>query len=176
MNNKILNIALAISQVMRSFLIFILAVVVILGIILVADADALPFLEYQNGSFSFATHDEVAEGTSRPEGWFLLFTFIELALSILFSILIINEGLKVIRSIRTLDTFKRQNIIAFRRMAYFFLSLFVVHMFSLKESQETFTFTFSLPLNYLFAVVGCFILAEIFKEGNRLMEENELTI
>ena len=177
MNNKLLNLALAISQVMRSFLIFILVVVMGMGIIVIANSEALPFLHYQDGSFSFSTSEgQNGGGNVRPEGWFMAFSFAKLAFSILCSILILNEGLKVIRSIRSLATFKKKNIAAFRRMANVFLLLFFLYMFYLKQSGDGLAFTFSLPLNYLFAVIGCFILAEIFKEGNRLMEENELTI
>jgi len=177
MNNKILNLALAISQVMRSFLIFILVVVVIMGIVLIVDTEALPFLSYQGGSFSFSNNEaQNGAGEVRPERWFMVFAFLKLAFTILCSILILNEALKIIQSIRSLDTFKKENIIAFRRMASLFFVLFVLHIFYLKENGDALAFTFSLPLDYLFAVIGCFILAEIFKEGNRLMEENELTI
>lgn len=174
MNNKILNLALAISQVMRTFLIFILFVVVVIGIVLIIDSEALPFLTFQDGGFSYSTN--TTDKGTRPEGWLMLFSFIKFSCTIFCSILILTEGLKVISSIRSLETFQKENIQAFRRMASVFLALFILNMFNLENNGDLLSFTFRLPLNYLFAVIGCFILAEIFKEGNRLMEENELTI
>jgi len=176
MNNKILNLALAVGQVMRSFLIFILIVVVLAGILLVIDTDALPFLRYENGAFNFSGQTATDEVGFRPEGWYILFTFIKLAATIFCSVLIINELIKVIQSIRSLDTFKEKNILAFRRMASIFIALFFIHVFSLTQTEEQFSFSLSLPLQYLLGVIACYILAEIFKEGNRLMEENQLTI
>ncbi|GEM_PF-4111107 len=176
MNNKILNLALAISQVLRSFLIFILIVVVVLGVILVVDNEALPFLRYNNGAFNFSGQGSGEALGFRPQGWFTLFTFFKLALIILCTILIISEILKVIQSIRSLDTFKQKNILAFRRMAQIFLGLFFIHMFSLVQTEGQVSFTFGLPLEYLIAMIGCYVLSEIFKEGNKLMEENQLTI
>lgn len=176
MNNKILNLALAISQVMRSFLIFILVVIVIMAVILLINTEALPFLEYNNGSFTFNQGSESAEPGIRPEGGLMLFAFAKIAATIFCSILIINEILKVIRSIRSLETFKEKNILAFRRMGNIFLAFFFIQMFSLTPNGDQYSFSISLPLFYLFAMIGCHILAEIFKEGNKLMEENQLTI
>ena len=176
MNNKILSLALAVSQVLRSFLIFILIVVIVMGVILVVDNEALPFLRYDNGAFNFSGQGSGEALGFRPEGWFTLFTFLKLALVILSTILIITEILKVIQSIRSLDTFRQKNILAFRRMAQIFLVLFFINIFSLVQTENQVTFTFGLPLEYLFAVIGCSVLSEIFKEGNKLMEENQLTI
>jgi hypothetical protein len=175
MNNKILSLALAISQVMRSFLIFMLFVVLGFGVILIIDAESIPFLRYSDGTFNFSGQGAEAEGV-QPQGAIMIFTMLKLAFTILCSIFLFNEALKVIRSIRSLDTFKKQNIASFRRMAMIFLILFVANMFSFYENGEQLAFRFSLPLNYLLAVIGCYILAEIFKEGNKLMEENQLTI
>lgn len=176
MNNKILNLALAISQVMRSFLIFVLIAVVIAGVIMVINTEALPFIAYSDGSFVFNQGTQRAEPGIRPEGGLMLFAMLKIAATILCSILIINEILKVIRSIRSLETFKEKNILAFRRMGNIFLAFFFIQMFSLTPNGDQYSFSVSLPLFYLFAVMGCYILAEIFKEGNKLMEENQLTI
>lgn len=174
MNNKILSLALAISQVMRSFLVFILIVLAVLGVILIADNEALPFLRYDAGSFIFSQGNN--ESGYRPEGWFMFILFFKLSLSIACSVLILGEAIKVISSLKTLTTFRKENIKAFRKMGYIFLVLFVINMLSIIQNATGLEMRFSLPLNYLLAVIGCFVLSEIFKEGNKLMEENNLTI
>ena len=177
MNNKILNLAIAVSQVMRSFLVFIFIVVIVLGVILLINSESLPFLGYAEGTFNFSNQGATSdEQSTRPEGWLMIFAMLKMALTILCSILILSEILKVINSIRSLETFKNKNIIAFRRMGNIFLLLFFVQMFSLIPNGDQLSFRFSVPLFYLLAVMGCYILAEIFKEGNKLMEENQLTI
>ena len=105
---------------------------------------------------------------------FILFS--KLALSVACSVLILTEAIKVINSLKSVDTFKKENIKAFRKMGYVFIALFTIHMFAVDQNSEGFELRLSIPLNYLLAVLGCFILAEIFKEGNKLMEESKLTI
>lgn len=175
MNNKILSLGLAISQVIRSFLIFILIVLIILGGILIVNHEALPFLKYDAGSFIFSSENTPNQGF-RPEGWFMFILFSKLALSVACSVLILTEAIKVINSLKSVDTFKKENIKAFRKMGYVFIALFTIHMFAVDQNSEGFELRLSIPLNYLLAVLGCFILAEILKEGNKLMEESKLTI
>ena len=95
----------------------------------------------------------------------------------------IKEFQNIIQSVKRLDTFRLNNIISFRRIGkysilYFILTL-LYFILSFNNtlyfgqggfSQTSISFT---PL--LFALIS-FILAEIFKEGNKLQQENELTV
>ena len=95
----------------------------------------------------------------------------------------IKQFQNIIQSVKRLDTFRLNNIISFRRIGkysilYFILTL-LYFILSFNNtlyfgqggfSQTSISFT---PL--LFALIS-FILAEIFKEGNKLQQENELTV
>ena len=95
----------------------------------------------------------------------------------------IKEFQNIIQSAKRLDAFRLNNILSFRRIGkysilYFILTL-LYFILSFNNtlyfgqggfSQTSISFT---PL--LFALIS-FILAEIFNEGNKLQQENELTI
>ncbi|NQY27942.1 MAG: DUF2975 domain-containing protein [Flavobacteriaceae bacterium] len=95
----------------------------------------------------------------------------------------IKEFQNIIQSVKRLDTFRLNNILSFRQIGkysilYFILTL-LYFILSFNNtlyfgqggfSQTSISFT---PL--LFALIS-FILAEIFKEGNKLQQENELTV
>ena len=101
----------------------------------------------------------------------------------IFLFLSIKEFQNIIQSVKRLDTFRLNNIISFRRIGkysilYFILTL-LYFILSFNNtlyfgqggfSQTSISFT---PL--LFALIS-FILAEIFKEGNKLQQEYELTV
>jgi len=95
----------------------------------------------------------------------------------------IKEFQNIIQSVKRLDTFRLNNILSFRQIGkysilyftlillYFILSFNKTLYFGQGGfSQTSISFT---PL--LFAFIS-FILAEIFKEGNKLQQENELTV
>ena len=95
----------------------------------------------------------------------------------------IKEFQNIIQSVQRLDTFRLNNIQSFRQIGkyltlYFILTL-VYFILAFDNtlyfgqggfSQTSISFT---PL--LFAIIS-FILAEIFKEGNKLQQENDLTV
>lgn len=95
----------------------------------------------------------------------------------------IKEFQNIIQSVKRLDTFRRNNILSFRQIGKYSILYFILTLlyFTLTFdntlyfgqggfSQTSISFT---PL--LFALIS-FILAEIFKEGNKLQQENELTV
>lgn len=95
----------------------------------------------------------------------------------------IKEFQNIIKSVKRLDTFRLNNILSFRQIGIYSILYFILTLlyFTLTFnntlyfgqggfSQTSISFT---PL--LFALIS-FILAEIFKEGNKLQQENELTV
>jgi hypothetical protein len=110
------------------------------------------------------------------DGWFLIWTFFKMSSTILCSLLIVTQILKIIRSIKSLETFKQNNINAFRKIAMIFLVIFGLNIFDVTQNSEQLQMTFQLSLEHLLAAAACYILSEVFKEGNKLMEDNQLTI
>ncbi len=91
--------------------------------------------------------------------------------------LLLSELIKVVRSIKSLKTFTNNNIRSFTSIAIYLLIVFALGAFSLAPGKaESFIFSLSIEFYPLLGALFAFLMAEIFKEGNRLREENELTV
>ncbi|MGV3704096.1 MAG: DUF2975 domain-containing protein [Arcticibacter sp.] len=106
----------------------------------------------------------------------LYFSYIQIAMILLFTFLAFKEFLKVIRSVRLIQTFKKANIKSFRSIGKYFLLIFILTSFSVVYFEQGMFYGVSLSVTPLILMFVAYILAEIFKEGNDLSEENQLTI
>ncbi len=106
----------------------------------------------------------------------LYFSYIQLSMIFLFTFLTFKEFLKIIRSVRLIQTFKKANIKSFRSIGKYFLLIFILTSFSVVYFKQGMFYGFSLSFTPLILMFVAYILAEIFKEGNDLSEENQLTI
>ncbi|SMG07669.1 Protein of unknown function [Marivirga sericea] len=97
---------------------------------------------------------------------------------ILLSLFIIGlqSLIKIIKSIESLSTFKLDSIIYFKRIGLVMLLSFVLSCFDLSYLDHSLSISFSLELQYLLFAFIAYTMAEVFKEGNSLLEENQLTI
>ncbi|SMG52566.1 Protein of unknown function [Marivirga sericea] len=91
-------------------------------------------------------------------------------LALLFSIL--GYGIDIIRNIGRKKTFTDLNIEAFDKVSQLAVILFFLQLLKLSPGR----IGLAIEFNYLFMAFGAIILAEVFKEGHRLLEENELTV
>lgn len=90
--------------------------------------------------------------------------------------LIVSEFQKIIQSVKKLNTFQNENIKSFRKIGnyliiYLFISSF--HFFLFEKSAIT---GISISFSVLGFIIFSFIMAEIFREGMNLKNENHLTI
>ena len=92
------------------------------------------------------------------------------------SFMVFKEGIKIIRSVKKVESFKVGNVSSLKRMGKHFFFIFLLSGFAFVAADNGqfmgvfFNFTaFSL-------MAGCYIMAEIFKEGNVLQEEIQNTI
>ena len=106
----------------------------------------------------------------------LYFTYFKFISIIGITFYAISEFLKVIISVRVRKTFGRSNVVSFRRIGIYCLVLSLISGVSDWDFGKYHTSTLSLDFNMLIVALLAFILAEIFKEGNQLMEENKLTV
>ncbi|HLT09017.1 MAG TPA: DUF2975 domain-containing protein [Cyclobacteriaceae bacterium] len=90
--------------------------------------------------------------------------------------MIFREGIKIINSVKQLESFCKGNVASFQKMGKYFLFIFLLSGFAYVVADHAqflgifFNFTaFSL-------MVGSYIMAEIFKQGNVLQEEVQNTI
>jgi hypothetical protein len=195
--NKLLNIAIGICKFLK--LIYILSFVVITIIFIHIQIDKEAYNDLKINHTDPQTTLSVGINKSYSDKWenpynevyvleklttttiYLIYFKFACIFALLF--LSIKEFQNIIQSVKRLDTFRLNNILSFRKIGkylilYFMLTLLFFTL-SFKNSlyfwqggfiQTSISFT---PL--LFALIS-FILAEIFKEGNKLQQENELTI
>lgn len=103
-------------------------------------------------------------------------TYFKISCVIILLFLSIKEFQNVIQSVKTLNTFHLNNILSFRRIGKYSIIYFILtfnNTFYFEQGGYSHTSLSFTPL--LFAIIS-FILAEIFKEGNKLQQENELTV
>jgi hypothetical protein len=112
----------------------------------------------------------------RESSFNLVFFSIKAIVLIILFILSLESLIKIINSIKEISAFKENVVGQFTRIGVFMMICFVVTLFDVKSSATGMTVQFSLEFQYLlFGLVG-FVLAEISREGNKLWEENQLTI
>ena len=175
MKNRLLHICALLIQFSSIICLVGLGFLVLFGgYVLITDADSIRWLEYSSSGLTFSTESPTEQ--EYPPFGILAFYLLKTVVSLLITYLILRTSLKVVQSIQSLETFHNRNIIYFRKIGHFAMVLFLLNVFSLSENGDSLQFTVELRLWYLLAALICYILSEIFKEGNSLLEESKLTI
>lgn len=102
--------------------------------------------------------------------------FLQLIAIFVLTWLAIKEFINVIRSLQQWQTFSNYNVEAFRKMGTYFVVIFILSNISFYLVGNKGKLSFDLDLTFGALALVSFILAEIFKEGNRLYEEEQLTV
>lgn len=179
MNNTILKAAIItarIIQIMVSVSILVLVIIMITWPMNPEFYDRIS-LALNNGVFTISTIEnaEVVPFSEYAIGYVYYALLKALFISITF-LAILKTVLKLIRSIKDLRTFRKENVESFRNIGLLFILLLILNITTIRETGGTMTLTVQFLLNYAVYSLICFVLAEIFKEGNRLHEETQLTI
>lgn len=107
----------------------------------------------------------------------LYINYIRLTVIFLLSFFAISEFKKIIFSVKETKTFHYNNILSFRKIGKYLLFISLAMCFYSVSLDDGKSFTLiSIPFNTLTLALLVFIMAEIFKEGNNLSEENKLTV
>lgn len=179
MNNTLLNIALVIGRIIQVVLVLLSIGNMILGVVVLFLPEYFGYFEFEGEKLRVDTIN-LTDGGFIPKTGIALFIILKKLISCIAYYLIVREIVRIIQSIRSLSTFKEQNTIGFRKAGTYFLVLFLISIYSIYEIPgEGFPRTiveFSIDLEYIIPAIICLILAEVFKEGNKLREENQLTI
>ncbi len=100
--------------------------------------------------------------------------------SVLFAlnILILWKAMALLKSIRYSKTFYEENITAFMQMAKYGLIIALISAINFRyddqfHSGDSFSWVFDIPFSALLFTLACKVLAEIFKQGKLLSEENQ---
>ncbi len=95
---------------------------------------------------------------------------------LLFVFMAIREFKKIINSVKKVETFGEKNVKSFRRIGiYILLYSLLMSFWSIKFNLGGFK-GYGFSVSPFILAIASFILAEIFKEGNQLQQENNLTI
>lgn len=184
MNNKILHLAKLTTRILLFgdiFLAFILIVLMIAWQIDVRYFEKIHVLN-DGGIFKFSTSSKTVDAalplTPLSEYGSFYFYFLVLRALLVTGVLflILQTILNVIRSIGNFDTFRSENVKSFRKMGQLFLVWFALAIPTITGLGGKVSLTMGLYFNYAVWALICFVLAEIFSEGNKLMEDNKLTI
>lgn len=106
----------------------------------------------------------------------LYINFIKLSIALFLIYLCIREFQKVIESVKEIKTFQQRNVFSFRRIGNYLLIIFILISYTKFTFQEGGTSSFYISFDLLVLSLLAYIMAEIFKEGNNLLEENKLTV
>ena len=106
----------------------------------------------------------------------LFFNFIKLSIILILGFLCLKEFQKVIESVKEINTFQKRNVSSFRRIGKYLLIIFILVSYSSFTFQQGGTSGFYISFEFLILALLAYIMAEIFMEGNKLSEENKLTV
>ncbi|MGZ0015863.1 DUF2975 domain-containing protein [Yeosuana sp. AK3] len=106
----------------------------------------------------------------------LYFNYIQYSIVFFVLFLAVKEFENVIISVKKIKTFQNNNVVSFRKIAKYIFLYFLLTMFHSFSFQFGGYSGFTISLTPLILVVFSLIMAEIFKEGYNLKEENDLTI
>ena len=191
--NTLLNIAIIISRIFKVLLI--IAAVAITGLFIYVQLDNNLFEEKQimimkpvisNNYYSyFINHSETYQGLAKDKSAFTvneitilsLFVFYVKGLIILFLyFIVLNSFEKIILSVKKLETFSTKNVKLFRKIGFSILILFFLEGYTIIRFEYGMQKAIAFDFSSLIYVLVFFIIAEIFKEGLKLRQENDLTI
>ena len=106
----------------------------------------------------------------------LYFCFIQYILFLYLSFLCVKEFQRVIESVKELKTFQDTNVLSFRKIGKYLLTMLLLTSYSYYGFERGVISEVSFSSTLLILSLLAYIMAEIFKEGNNLEEENKLTV
>ncbi|MEX0968453.1 MAG: DUF2975 domain-containing protein [Bacteroidia bacterium] len=179
--NQILKLSVLVFKALRVFCIIALGILAVVAVMWHISPDTLQSvyldkdtLYYQYSGQSAGTEAEISLNEMGQAAFY--FNSLKLAIILLVLLYIFQRALRIIRSMKSLQTFRDNNVRQFQKIGSAFLVLALFNTFYFMEVSGHAVINFMVPFNSLLAALLGFLLAEIFKEGNRLMEENQLTV
>ena len=186
--NKLLNIAVIVCKSIRIFII-----IAFIGLTTIFIHLQISPESYKKGNIEFKVSglqisksnrwkisnsgdDKEVYALNKITKTSLFINYLKFSAVLFFMFLLITEFQKIMQSVKNLNTFQKNNVRSFRKIGkYLFIIFLLSSYFKLRFQQGGMT-NFSLNFTPLMFMLIAFILAEIFKEGNLLQQENDLTI
>ena len=191
--NTLLNIAILVSRLLKSILI--IATIVLTGLFVYAQIDKETFADKEivlkaNPSVTRISYIVSTVWKENTDATYDLkpYTFGKLKKVSLYinyfkglgvavlMFLIIRAFETIMLSVKTLKTFSRNNVKLFRQIALYIVFVTILTSYTVLRFESGDQTMSHLSLTPVIYMLLAFIMAEIFKEGNNLREENDLTI
>ena len=102
--------------------------------------------------------------------------FIKYTAILVLVFLCVKEFQRVAESVKNIQTFKEGNVQSFIKLGKYLFILFLLYSFSFFNFEQGRLSIVSISFLPLVLMLLAFVMAEIFKEGNQLSEDNDLTI
>ena len=179
MDNKILKTSLSIGRILEITIYAMIALVIVIfcSVFLFGASIDWVLFNPNNLSFSIKTGeignhlllDQIPSGV-------LVFMLGKATVTLVILSMMIRLVINVLKSLRSFDTFKSENVRTLRKMGNLFILWFLVAIPGVTYIDESLVISVSVLPSILLGTLICYLLSEIFKEGNRLMEDNKLTI
>ncbi|MCX2745557.1 DUF2975 domain-containing protein [Mangrovivirga sp. M17] len=181
MENNILKIALFTARLIR--IIFIIGLVVVTGMMIIYTIDSSIF-EFENFRMVEESFTNRSPGAFEEKGvpisnipsLYIYLWSVKYLIYYIVLFFIVTIAIKIIKSIKSLSTFRSENVQSFRKIGLLFILMMALASISIYASNGEVSLKLDLELNYLIWALISFVMAEVFSEGNKLMEENKLTI
>lgn len=106
----------------------------------------------------------------------LYIVFIKYTIILVLVFLCVKEFQRVAESVKNIQTFKEGNVQSFIKLGKYLFILFLLYSFSFFNFEQGRLSIVSISFLPLVLMLLAFVMAEIFKEGNQLSEDNDLTI
>ncbi|MEO9870048.1 DUF2975 domain-containing protein [Ekhidna sp.] len=179
MKNNLLKLSIAVARFILVLDIFLAVLLVFFMIAWQIDVSIFDSIKMVNDSsvFKFQTSPS-AEGIPLSDygNFYFYFTCLKALIITGIIYLVLKIAIRIVRSISSIETFRIENVKSFRKMGKLFLLWFGIGLVSIKEIESSMRLITELNLQYAIWALICFILAEIFSEGNKLQEDHKLTI
>jgi hypothetical protein len=179
MDNTLLRTASIVGKLCL-YLLYTMLILAVLGlgyVVLGGDLSVFSMVTFTDSGFMLSTGHAAQDASpvTVPKG-LLLFYGLKACLMMVGYLLVVRESLLVVDSIQSLETFRQRNITSFRKIGQLFIALFLVNLFHFGMDDGAWELTIQFEPIYLLGTLIGYVLAEIFREGNNLMEEQKLTI
>lgn len=110
----------------------------------------------------------------RPFSHYLI--YFRLLLLFIISIMVTLEFVKIIKSVKNLQSFQETNVSSLQKIGKYLLWIFLISGLKMAYFKYYHFYEFTIDFGLLAAICLILVLAEVFKEGNRLQKENQLTV
>ncbi|MGJ3234428.1 hypothetical protein [Marivirga sp.] len=171
-SNIILSISTALMQVARVAIALLAGVLVVLVVgSFVNDSLTLSDLSFQV-SFLDSESAHTIYTVAEDNFWISIIVIIQKLSVLIIWFQILGYGKDIVANIKSIKTFAKDNVKAFSNLSRLSIILLLIHIPTLSSGK----IGIRLEFNYLFLAFAAIILTQVFKEGQNLMEENELTV